>query len=372
MGGDSWDRTDTLYLTELDDMADRQGGARAEFRIGLLLPMCGAAGLWAPSCISCAQVALRELNRGDGIAGRPVRLILIDAAEETAQPVEAVINELIDTGAIDAIVGMHLSATRQRLSKIIRQRIPYVYTPLYEGGETTPGIYAIGDTPDRHLGPALTALQRMYRPRGWALIGNDYVWPRPFNAFAKTRLREMSVPVVHEEYHGFGTSGIDQAVERVAASGAEGVLVSLIGQDAVNFNRAFGRAGLQDQMIRLSCACEENALLACGARNNRRMFSASSYFGNIPTEANAAFRESYYTLHGDSAPVLNTLGQSTYEGVHFLAGLMQRGAPDWRGGSFDSASSMGRRSVRRGAGLGHAPVYLSRADGLQFEVIETF
>ena len=79
----------------------------------------------------------------------PVRLdaglALIDAAEETAQPVEAVINELIDTGASDAIVGMHLSATRQRLSKIIRQRIPYVYTPLYEGGETTPGIYAIGD-----------------------------------------------------------------------------------------------------------------------------------------------------------------------------------------------------------------------------------
>ena len=36
------------------------------FRIALLIPMCGSAGLWAPSCIACAQVAVDELNKADG------------------------------------------------------------------------------------------------------------------------------------------------------------------------------------------------------------------------------------------------------------------------------------------------------------------
>jgi len=128
------------------------------FRIGLLIPMCGSAGLWAPSCISSAQVAVSQLNAKDGICGRPVELIMIDSALEAPTPVEEVINSLIDIHAIDAIVGMHISAVRQNLSKIVKQRVPYIYTPLYEGGENTKGIFAIGDMPEQQLGPALEYL----------------------------------------------------------------------------------------------------------------------------------------------------------------------------------------------------------------------
>ena len=82
------------------------------------------------------------------------------------------------------------------------------------------------------------------------------------------------------------------------------------------------------------------------------MFVASSYFGALPTEENAAFKEKYYrvpqpewqsfALKASSSclkdqPVLNALGQSTYEGVHFLAGLMQGHAKVWRDHSVSDA-----------------------------------
>ena len=168
------------------------------FNVALLIPMCGPAGIWAPSCISSAQVAAAELNRTNGIQGRRVQLIMIDAAIEAGEPIEEIINELIELGAIDAIVGMHLSAVRQRLSKMVRQRIPYIYTPLYEGGETTPGLFAIGETPQEQLGPAMAMLQQAFRPRKWALIGNDYVWPRSSHSFAKTCLKQMNVDLAME------------------------------------------------------------------------------------------------------------------------------------------------------------------------------
>ena len=135
MGGDSWDRTDTLYLTELDDMADRQGGARAEFRIGLLLPMCGAAGLWAPSCISCAQVALRELNRGDGIAGRPVRLILIDAAEDATRAQQTEYAE-----QFAATSDLSESVAELRASYMRHVKLARVLFPPGTGEHTTLGL----------------------------------------------------------------------------------------------------------------------------------------------------------------------------------------------------------------------------------------
>lgn len=372
----NWFASEPFVPTELDELRDGPlAAARSTYRIALLIPLCGSAGIWAPSCISSAQAAVDELNRGDGLNGRKVQLIMIDAAQESSLPIEETVNDLIESASIDAIVGMHISAIRQRLSKVVRQRIPYIYTPLYEGGETTAGLFAIGETPDEQLGPSMEQLQGEYRPKSWALIGNDYVWPRMSHLYAKSKLKQMAVDLAYEKYLPFGLSNMARHVEDIAASGAEAVLISLVGQDAVAFNRAFGAAGLHDKMVRLSCAIDENALLASGARNAKRLFVASGYFGALRTEANAAFKEVYYGLHGDQAPVLNALGQSTYEGVHYLAGLLRGHAQAWRASSLGSGLPVIHRSGRKqmsATRAERAPIYLARADGLTFEVIKSF
>ncbi len=331
--------------------------------------MCGPAGIWAPSCISSAQVAVAELNRLHGINGRRVQLLMIDAAVEAGEPIEEVVNELIEVGGIDAIVGMHLSAVRQRLSKVVRQRIPYIYTPLYEGGETTPGLFAIGETPQEQLGPAMRMLHRQFRSRKWALIGNDYVWPRSSHSYAKTCLSQMNAELAMECYVPFGLQNMGELVDRLEASGADAVLVSLVGQDAVNFNRAFGRRGLHHSILRLSCAMEENGLMATGEANVERLFSVSSYFGSIATDANACFKERYFALHGETAPALNSIGQSTYEGLHYLAALMRDFKDVWREKSTQDRLPViheSGRSIELGAPSRRPAVYLARADGLQF------
>lgn len=355
---------------ELEDL--RSGatvGTKGAFRVALLIPLCGSAGIWAPSCISSAQVAVAELNASGGIAGRKVQLIMIDAALEAFESVDEIVNDLIDSRALDAIVGMHISAVRQRLSKVVRQRIPYIYTPLYEGGEQTPGIFAIGETPDEQLGPAMEHLHKRFRPKSWALIGNDYVWPHSSHSYAKKKLKEMSSCLAFEIFLPFDQKNMGYVIEQLNASGAEAVLISLVGQDAVTFNRAFGRAGLHDKMIRLSCAIEENGLLACGASNLRRLFAVSSYFGTLSTDGNNAFKERYYAMHGELAPVLNSLGQSTYEGLHYLAGLMADFSDTWHlhtaGQDLPVFHKSGRRTTP-GKRSDRAPVYLARADGLHF------
>ena len=343
--------------------------------IALLIPLCGTAGLWSPSCIASAQVAVEELNREAGIKGRNVELIMIDSAIEAPTPVEKIVNVLIANHTIDAIVGMHISTIRQRLREVVRQRVPYIYTPLYEGGEQTPGIFPIGETPNRQLVPAMDFLHNSYRLKRWALIGNDYIWPRVSHVVAKREIRELSASLVYERYLPFGFTDIEQILDKLNRSNADGVLLSLIGQDAVLFNRSFGELALDRKMVRLSCAMEENELLASGADGLRRLFSSASYFGVLRTEANAAFRERYYGLHGDSAPLLNVIGQSIYEGVHFLASLIADHGDQWRGLHMQDMSCMSYPSARLrrhgGSGQISMPVYLARADGIQFAVIKS-
>ncbi|HXV08161.1 MAG TPA: ABC transporter substrate-binding protein, partial [Burkholderiales bacterium] len=151
--------------------------ARGALRIGLLVPTSGAAGIWGPSTIACARLAAQELNQAGGVLGREVQLHVVDAASENRALTQQSAR-LLRERAIDAVVGMHLSSVRKALLPVIGGRLPYVYTPLYEGGERHPGVFTLGETPAHQLVPALAALSEHRTPVRWALIGNDYVWPR--------------------------------------------------------------------------------------------------------------------------------------------------------------------------------------------------
>lgn len=296
-------------------------------------------------------------------------MVLVDAAVETGDDLHWTVHDMIESGEISAIVGMHISAVRQGLSKVVSGRVPYVYTPLYEGGEASPGVYAIGETPSDQLCPAIASIARRHKVSRWALIGNDYVWPRSSHQFAKRRIREAGGKVVLDCYVPIGAKCDEALFDALVASEADALILSLVGQDAVDFNRAFGALNLDRRIVRLSCAIEENGLLAVGAENTKRLYAASSYFGVVDTPANQRFKEAYRSHHGDTAPTLNNLGQSVYEGVHFLSQVMRRQS----GGRRDGIRYTSARGVTYYDNANKTmQTYLARANGMTFDIVETF
>ena len=353
-----------------DSWFERRG--ERTFEVGLLVPTSGSAGIWGPSTIACARLAAEEINRSGGLLGQMVRLRIVDAADEVSELPQRT-EQLLDDGEIDAIVGMHISSVRQKLLGAVRARVPYVYTPLYEGGERTHGVYAIGETPRQQLLPALHALTERYAIKRWALLGNDYVWPRISHAIARSHIASIGATVVDDLYLPFGMSDFSAVLHRLAQLKVDGLLLSLVGEDAVQFNREFGAAGgcLRD-VVRLSTAIEENGLLGIGAQNTERLYVASGYFASVSSDANMAFKEQYYNFFGDRAPTLNALGQSTYEGMHFLAALLERSEHTGEHWSVPSRQPLPYRSAREAAYVDNdrkiSPMYLARAEGHLFVV----
>lgn len=330
--------------------------------IGLLIPTSGAAGLWGPSCLACATLAAEAWNRDGGWRGRAIRLAAIDASDESPE-LENDLELLIAEGGPDAYVGMTTSSVRQRAARVIEGRAPFVYTPLYEGGALPKGVLAIGETPRQQLLPALLWLAGRFRIRRWYLAGNDYVWPRRSHALATRALVAEGCSVVGSRYVPIGRIDVERMNAEIRCSRAQAVLLSLVGQDAVDFNRAFGDSGLAGRVVRLSCAIEENGLLAAGPDHSDGLFVASGYFATLETPANACFKEEYHRRFGIRAPMLNALGQSTYEGVSFLRGWLERR----RHAGFVSFRSV--RSTRWSCnGRKSTPIYLAEADGMRLQV----
>ena len=347
-------------------------GARRELNIGLCVPLGGLTGIWGPSALASARLAVAELNGTSGIGGRHCRLIAVDA-DDDAPLLESVLGELVQSGEVDAVIGMHTSYVRQRVLSAIEGQVPFVYTPLYEGGECTPGVFAIGDTPERQLRPAIRWLAERERPRRWALIGNDYVWPHVSNRLARGYIAQCGAQVVSEAYVPLHTTDFSAQLAALRRTGADAVLLSLVGEDAIAFNRAFGEDRAGRSTLRLSCAIEENELLAIGAQNTERLYVASSYFAALSTDANIAFKERYHGHFGERAPTLNALGQSTYEGVHFLASLFERGLVEPARWTQANREPLAYRSAREAVylndGTSLAPTYIAVAEGHVFRVI---
>lgn len=336
---------------------------RRRLNVALFVPVSGSAGLWGPSAIACAELAAEEVNRAGGVAGRELMLRVFNAADEDAE-VHAAARQAVHEGGAEVIVGMHTSSVRQTIERAAAGRVPFVYTPLYEGGGLAPGVFAIGERPEQQLRPALQAMVGRYRARRWLLLGNDYVWPRVSHRLARQYLEEAGAQVLDDLYLPFGVDDFAPVMDHLRRLAPDAVLLSLIGQDAVDFNRHFGDLGLARHVQRLSCAIEENTLLAIGPEHSEGLHAAAGYFATLATDANLGFKERYHARFGGRAPMLNTLGQSTYEGVHFAAALLQgrhRQPQGWasvRGTRYHDP----RRSEQR--------TYLARADGLRFELVQ--
>ena len=164
--------------------------ARPSFTVGLVVPSAGSDGIYGPSCILCARLAVEELNAAGGVLDRPVRLRILDGSGAPEQVATAVA-QAARSGAIDAVVGWHISPVRVRLASALRGLVPYVFTALYEGGESRPGVFLTGETPDLQLGPTLDWFAGTAGVRRWTIVGDDYVWPRRSADAARRFLRRI-------------------------------------------------------------------------------------------------------------------------------------------------------------------------------------
>ena len=351
------------------------GTSVAEIKIGVAIPESGPAGLFGPSTKNSAMLAAKDINDAGGINGEEIELLFVDAGLPPADVVPSVV-KLWKGEGIEALVGMHDSAVRAAIQGRIGGQLPYVYTPVHAGIECQPGMYITGETPNQQLSPSIPYLMEKEGVSNWYLIGHDYSWPRNTNVVAKQVIADAGGSVVGEEYIPLGASEYDSSLRRIKESGADAILITIVGGGSVGFNKAFAGFGLDKQAIRLGTLMEENTLAGIGAGNTNRLYNAAGYFASLTHESAKAFANKYYETYGQDAAQLNGLGESAYEGLMLLAAIgneagsleiteMDKVA---EGIEFNSPRGAGRLEGRHTS----QNIYLADGSSGEYEVIESF
>lgn len=357
-----------------DDLPDPRR-ARRKFRIANFVTSTGSPGIWGPATTNATLLAASEINRRGGILGREIEIVLCEAGgaiEDVARHVK----DAIEFDEIDLVMGSHISAVRLALRKAIAGRVPYIYTPVYEGGERTPGVLAIGETPRSHSRPAIHWLANAKQARRWYLIGSDYVWPWLSHRALKNYIVEAGGRVIGEEFVPLGVDNHDVHLARIRAAKPDVVVISLIGADSIAFNRSFGEAGLGGKILRLAGAMDETVLLGIGADNTENLFCASGYFNCIRSAENEAFLERYRSAFGVCAPPVGSVGESNYEGLHFLETVVRQAGSVGSRALLAAANNVVYSSVRGPVsvrnGRATMPIFLAESDGIDFKIMQQF
>ncbi|GGI80243.1 nitrile hydratase regulator [Shewanella hanedai] len=292
-------------------------------KIGVLLPFSGPIGLWGNSCEACSILAAAELNSYRGILDYKVELEFIDASVAPSAVAKEV-SAKVHSGEISALVGTHTSDIRKEVAHAIRGRVPYIYTPMYEGGDQCTGMFLTGLTTEQSVLPTLEWLCINVKSQRWFFVGSDYVWPAKTHSSAIDFLHSRHRQVVANELLPLHCKDFSSTLDRIEQEKPDVVFINLLGEGSIDFNRQFAQRGLDTQIIRYCSAIEENMLYAIGNENSRNLFSSMGYFEGLDTNEAKSFNKLYYNNFGELAPGLNQISVSSYEGIMLLADLAER------------------------------------------------
>lgn len=113
-------------------------------------------------------------------------------------------------------------------------------------------------------------------------------------------------------------------------------------------------------------------LLATGTEGTAGLYATAGFFTSLGTDSSLRFLLGYE--QEPQAPVATSMGESCYEGLRLLAELCRR-AGDTHVSSLCAVADQTGYDGPRGAVHLHdrhlcQPVYVARADGLEFEVLD--
>lgn len=371
------------YVRRLDNRQSRRSiFARLEnlmaagIRIGLLTAQEGPAGLWAPSALACANLAVTEINMSCGLLGCQLELCSVNTGVTVKNAADAA-QFALHIEEVDAIIGMVPSYAREPMARVIEERVPFIYTPQFEGPDyRDQSIVTTGETSRELLLPAIDWLVQQKKGHRYFLCGSDYVWPRATFAAAREIIRDAGGIVTGETYLPLGCEDFGELLSHIRSTRTQVVMPYFLGYDAVHFNRAFGDMGLASEVLRFSSAIDETILYALDENATENLFVSSAYFSSVKSRNNGGFLERYHSFYGDTPPPPNGFGQSCYEGVYCLAALAE------------AAGTMRSTEVRRALGQtlqrrtargtndvpvagGRQPIHFARVDGFDFTVLST-
>ena len=296
--------------------------AAEPIRIGILQPFSGGLEALGEQGFQGAKLAVDEVNDKGGLLNRHVDYIRADDKTDPKTAVERTL-ELIQRDNVDAIIGPVTSANRDAIMPTIdRLKTPLLYATDYEGGVCDRYITCYSAVPEQWVKPLIPYVREHYGD-AFFLVGSNYVWPQKMNAAIKNVAREVGARTVGEEYVPFGNKDFTSILRKIESSGANVLVNTVVGADAVTLVKQFTAAGLKPRVKIVFFGFSENYIAGLTQPESDGIITISNFISSLDKPEAKEFVTKVRDRYGPKTIVSNTT-DAHYNLMRFYFGGIER------------------------------------------------
>lgn len=296
---------------------------RQRLRIGMLVCLSGVAGILGRSSVNAIRLAIDRLNADDAFgSGLQAQLVLADD-HTSPRTAAAALRRLALVDRCDVVITNVSSASTAVLLPLAAE-LGVLILDASPGMSRRSGAFDIhlGARPIDYLSCSVPAAMSEFDARDWVIIGSDYIWPHRIGALAdqvisshQGRIRDaITVPLGAREF--------DAELERIAGSGAQLVLSSLVGIDAALFERAAYASGLRSSFRTLVVNMDNAVLEHTGPEAAAGLWALHDRFLGAGSDS---LEFDYQARFGCKPPLLSGMAQNCADAVALYAEAVRHG-----------------------------------------------
>jgi branched-chain amino acid transport system substrate-binding protein/urea transport system substrate-binding protein len=213
--------------------ANSSAGTTVPIKIGAVLPFSGGVELYGRQAKLGLDLAVKEINAGGGILGRPLEIIYEDDKTNPDAAANAT-RKLIERDHVLAVIGPITSRNLNAIKpEIEHAKTPLLYATNYEGGACSRYIFAFSTVPNQELARLLPYMNETFG-NTYYLLGANHAWPQKMFQAAEPMISALGGRVVGKEFTTGNEKDFAPLISRIAATKPKVLLFALKG-DGLNF-----------------------------------------------------------------------------------------------------------------------------------------
>jgi len=298
--------------------------AATPIKLGSVLDVTGNFDAYGKPMNMALDLALDEINKSGGLLGRPVNKVAYDTQSNMALYTRYA-QQLVRQDKVDVIVGGILSASREAIRPVLnRAGIPYVYTPLYEGGVCDGNAFMTGTTPAQQAEVLVPYAVKKWGGKAYILAA-DYNYGQYMAQWFQKFLRDSGGSAVGVDFFPLDVSDFNSTIAKIQQARPDMVISALVGGAHLSFYRQWAAAGMKSRIPLASTTLgvgNEHKVLT--AAEGDGMLVAYNYSPELATPTNQAFLSRWAALHQGNTEAINELAVLHYQGVKLWAEGVRR------------------------------------------------
>jgi branched-chain amino acid transport system substrate-binding protein len=306
----------TALLSPLAHAAD-------DIKLGSVLDTSGNFDAYGKPMDMAATLAIEEINAAGGLLGRRVTKVGYDTQSDMALYTKFG-QQLVRQDKVDVVVGGILSASREAMRPLLtRAKVPYFYTPLYEGGVCDFNTVLTGLTPAQQAEVLVPYAMKQWGKKVYVLAA-DYNYGQYMAKWFQKYTKANGGTTVGVDFFPLDVSDFNSTISKIQQAKPDFVISALVGGAHLSFYRQWAAAGMKSKIPLASTTLgvgNEHKVLT--AAEGDGILVAYNYSPELPTPASKAFLTGWAQKFGDTKAV-NELAASHYQGIKLWAEAVKK------------------------------------------------